>query len=180
MSAHRSGISRGYADSLPSCASWIALFVLFQSVTRSTTVAPAPPSFQAPRRKFATLRSRERSSETRLRKAPVPLPCTITTVLNPAPRACPRKRSSSLVDLDPPACRAGPTGHRAYRPHRKFPRYNRRIVCGPGGARTVADRPRAGSSWPARQSQCNARHCRVHRRFRPPGQGGPLAPDRPD
>src|SRR5207244_6740190 len=50
----------------------------------STTVTPAPPSFQAPSRKFVTRDSLRSISATRSRKAPVPLPWMMRSVLRSA------------------------------------------------------------------------------------------------
>src|SRR5438045_8251575 len=50
----------------------------------STTVTPAPPSFQAPRRKFVTRDSLRSISATRSRRAPVPLPWMMRRVLRSA------------------------------------------------------------------------------------------------
>src|SRR5256714_13502234 len=50
----------------------------------STTVTPAPPSFQAPSRKLVTRVSLRSISATRSRKAPVPLPWMMRRVLRSA------------------------------------------------------------------------------------------------
>src|SRR5256885_1639808 len=50
----------------------------------STTVTPAPPSFHAPRRKLVTRDSLRSISVTRSRRAPVPLPWMMRSVLRSA------------------------------------------------------------------------------------------------
>src|SRR5438045_2883534 len=80
----------------------------------STTVTPAPPSFQAPSRKLVTRVSLRSISATRSRKAPVPLPWMMRRVLRsartaastacircplPRQRACPASRSRSAPGL---------------------------------------------------------------------------------